>query len=66
MNIQDYVQYICSVAETVKKTQKKDFKIIDGIGDVKVNGNKYQIQILLEPNEEEWVHSDKPTLRIVK
>lgn len=66
MDIQDYLNYVCNVADSIVKNNKdKDVKIIDGIGEVEINGTKYQAQIILEPNERDWVHDDKPTIRKV-
>tara|TARA_R110002167_G_scaffold118766_2_gene295579 strand:+ start:316 stop:525 length:210 start_codon:yes stop_codon:yes gene_type:complete len=66
MEINNYLNYVCSVAEEiVKSNNDKDVKVIDGIADIEINGIKYQAQIILEPNEKDWVDDDKPTIRKV-
>ena len=64
MDIQDYMNYVCGVAEKIIHNNKeKNVRVIDGIGEVLINGVEYQAQITLEPNKNNWTHEDKPTIR---
>ena len=66
MEIQDYLNYVCNVAEKhVRQPRIDNYQIIDGIGEVEIHGVKYQAQVLLEPKEKDWVVIDKPTIRVV-
>lgn len=59
------VNYVCFIAQAVlKHNKKKNVQVIDGIGEVEINGVRYQAQIVLEPDEKDWVPEDKPTLRM--
>tara|TARA_R110000772_G_scaffold267279_1_gene390940 strand:- start:136 stop:342 length:207 start_codon:yes stop_codon:yes gene_type:complete len=67
MEISKYLNYVCGVAETiVKNNSKNNIQIIDGIGELQINGVFYQAQILLESNENKWVKEDRPTIRSVE
>ena len=67
MEIKNYLNYVCKVAETIVKNNKeKNVQVIDGIGELEINGVVYQAQILLEPNTKNWVKEDQPTIRMIK
>lgn len=63
MEINDYLVYVADVAHTMVKYNEGDIQIIEGIAEVEINGIEYQAQIILEPKKNNWVHSDKPTIR---
>ena len=65
MEIKDYLNYVCNIAQTIVKNNKeKNVQVIDGIAELKINGVEYQAQILLEPNPRNWVKEDQPTVRM--
>jgi hypothetical protein len=67
MEINDYLNYVASVAENIVKNNKeKNIQVIDGIGELEINGIVYQAQILLEPKTSNWVKEDQPTIRMTK
>ena len=64
MEIEDYLNYVCGIADTIVKNNKdKDVKIIDSIGEVEINGTKYQAQVVLEPNENDWIQENIPVIK---
>ena len=67
MEINDYLNYVCNVAGTIVKNNKeKNVQVIDGIAELEINGVAYQAQILLEPNTNNWVKEDQPTIRMIQ
>ena len=65
MEVSDHINYICSVTEkSVKDSKNDNIRILDGIGEVEINGTVYQAQIVLESNKKDWVVIDKPTIRV--
>jgi hypothetical protein len=67
MEINDYLNYVADVAESIVKNNKeKNIQVIDGIGEIEINGIVYQAQVLLEPNTNNWVKEDQPTIRMIK
>jgi|TARA_R110000796_G_scaffold70894_1_gene160921 hypothetical protein len=67
MEINDYLNYVAGVAENIVKSNKeKNIQVIDGIGELEINGIVYQAQILLEPKTNNWVKEDQPTIRMTK
>jgi len=67
MEINDYLNYVCNVSGTIVKNNKeKNVQVIDGIAELEINGIVYQAQILLEPNTNNWVKEDQPTIRMIK
>lgn len=63
--LQDYLVGVCELSEKLVKRNPDKLKIIDSIAEVTINGIEYQVQVLLEPSEKDWVPYDKLTLRQV-
>jgi hypothetical protein len=64
MDIRKYMEYVCDIAnDSVKHNPEKNIQVIDAVGEAEINGVKYQVQILLEPNEQCWVDHTKAAVR---
>ena len=60
--IADVLNFMCSIASTIKNTDK-NVQIIEGLGEINLNGVDYQVQVVLEPEKSNWAQEDKPTIR---
>jgi hypothetical protein len=52
---------VFAVNEVIKNQNQHTSKYLQSVGEVIINDERYQIQIILEPREHCWVDNKEPT-----